>query len=99
MASAGSGMLYDSAVATALGPTFAPTPYTVPAGKVFVGQIAGGSFTIDSRTYTLQVGGGGNTPVGFTWNSFSITAGGGQVIDNPNVSGSLQLTGVLYKNP
>lgn len=79
MASAGSGMLFVSAVATT-------TTYTVPSGNVFVGQMYYGA----SQSATISIGGVAiTTPTGGDNRWVDLVVGSGQTISISITAGSL----------
>ncbi len=91
MASPGTGMLFDSIVTVNLQNPVSPT-YTVPSGKVFVGQVqfsgAGGSPLVD------------NIALPIVSTQFGVVLGPGHVITAGTGPGDVgRVSGVLYANP
>ena len=88
MASAGTGMLFDSLVNVS---GTSSLSYTVPSGYVFCGQAV---FTAPSGSISVGYVGfsGGGVALG-------IVMGGGGVIYVSCPSGSGNISGALFKNP
>jgi len=94
MASAGTGMLLDSAVNVS-GTTGVIT-YTVPSGKVFCGQASG---NVNSGTITVTVGGAYYANIASA-PANGIVLGPGQTITiTISTVGNAGISGALFTNP